>query len=197
MTTTSVPGELLGTRKSDEAYGAQRAGTSVLITNQLGKVLVQHVDYLATCLLPGGAVDKSESPAQAATRELEEKLGVTTTVDRCLAVDWVSPDSISAPTAMRFPGERRPLPARPGHRADLCLGPGHPRAGPRAVQLGPQRCRPTHRGPPGTGPAQAASRTPSAPHPHHRQRKHHLSCRKGGRPWLARAPDTMGSAQGV
>ncbi|MFJ6604897.1 NUDIX domain-containing protein [Streptomyces lydicus] len=126
MTTTSVPGELLGTRKSDEAYGAQRAGTSVLITNQLGKVLVQHVDYLATCLLSGGAVDKSESPAQAATRELEEELGVTTTVDRCLAVDWVSPDSISAPTAMRFPGERRPLPARPGHRADLCLGPGHP-----------------------------------------------------------------------
>ncbi|MGA5442322.1 NUDIX domain-containing protein [Streptomyces griseoincarnatus] len=111
MTTTSVPGELPGSRMSDEAYGALRAsaalwaGTSVLITNQLGQVLVQHVDYRDTCLLPGGAIDKSESPAQAATRELVEELGITTTVDRCLAVDWVSPDSISAPTAMRFPGE--------------------------------------------------------------------------------------------
>ncbi|MFI1621128.1 NUDIX domain-containing protein [Streptomyces lydicus] len=167
MTTTSVPGELLGTRKSDEAYGTQRAGTSVLITNQLGKVLVQHVDYLATCLLPGGAVDKSESPAQAATRELEEELGVTTTVDRCLAVDWVSPDSISAPTAMRFPGERRPLPARPGHRADLCLGPGHPRAGPRcstgAPALPTNPPRSTGNGPGSGCLAHSVSPSPSSP----------------------------------
>ncbi|MCY0923100.1 NUDIX hydrolase [Streptomyces sp. H27-G5] len=111
MTTTSVPGELPGTAMTDEAYGALRAsaalwvGTSVLITNPFGQVLVQHVDYRDTCLLAGGAVDKNESPARAAARELVEELGVTATVDRCLAVDWVSADSIGAPTAMRFPGE--------------------------------------------------------------------------------------------
>ncbi|WP_326812382.1 NUDIX hydrolase [Streptomyces scopuliridis] len=111
MTTTSVPGELPGTAMADEAYGALRAsaalwvGTSVLITNQFGQVLVQHVDYRDTCLLAGGAVDKGESPAHAAARELVEELGVTAAVDRCLAVDWVSADSVGAPAAMRFPGE--------------------------------------------------------------------------------------------
>lgn len=111
MTTTSVPGELPGTVMSDEAYGALRAsaalwvGTSVLITNPRGQVLVQHVDYRDTCLLAGGAVDRNESPAHAAARELVEELGVTTTVDRCLAVDWVSADSTGAPASMRFPGE--------------------------------------------------------------------------------------------
>ncbi|MFI6687975.1 NUDIX hydrolase [Streptomyces sp. NPDC050485] len=96
---------------SDEAYGALRAsaalwaGTSVLITDPLGQVLVQHVDYRDTCLLPGGAVDEGESPAHTAARELMEELGVAARVDRCLAVDWVSPDSVSAPAAMRFPGE--------------------------------------------------------------------------------------------
>jgi 8-oxo-dGTP pyrophosphatase MutT (NUDIX family) len=111
MTTTSVPGELPGTRMSDEAYGALRAsaavwaGTSVLIANRHGQVLVQHVDYRDTCLLPGGAIDKGESPAHSAARELMEELGVTAPFDQCLAVDWVSPGSVNAPSAMRFPGE--------------------------------------------------------------------------------------------
>ncbi|MBK3642347.1 MULTISPECIES: NUDIX hydrolase [unclassified Streptomyces] len=111
MTTTSVPGELPGTTMTDEAYGALRAsaalwvGTSVLITNPFGQVLVQHVDYRDTCLLAGGAVDKNESPARAAARELVEELGVTATVDRCLAIDWIAADSTDAPAAMRFPGE--------------------------------------------------------------------------------------------
>ncbi|MEF9886882.1 NUDIX hydrolase [Streptomyces sp. P9-A4] len=55
--------------------------------------------------MPGGAVDENESPAQGAARELREELGVTMTVDRGLAVDWGSADSIDAPADMRFPGE--------------------------------------------------------------------------------------------
>ncbi|MET9736466.1 NUDIX hydrolase [Streptomyces sp. NPDC006458] len=96
---------------TDEEHGALRAsaalwaGTSVLIADQRGGVLIQRVDYRTTCLLPGGAVDESESPAHGAARELREELGVTMTVDRGLAVDWVSADSINAPADMRFPGE--------------------------------------------------------------------------------------------
>ncbi|WP_370409344.1 NUDIX domain-containing protein [Streptomyces fradiae] len=96
---------------TDEEYGALRAsaalwaGTSVLITNGYGEVLVQHVDYLETCLLPGGGVDPGESPAQGAAREVMEELGVAVVVERGLAVDWVSAGSVGAPAAMRFPGE--------------------------------------------------------------------------------------------
>ncbi|MEU1232345.1 NUDIX hydrolase [Streptomyces sp. NPDC005828] len=96
---------------TDEEYGALRAsaalwaGTSVLITNEQGKVLVQKVGYRPFRLLPGGAVDKGETAAQAASRELKEELDVTATIRRGLAVDWVSADAVQAPEEMRFPGE--------------------------------------------------------------------------------------------
>lgn len=111
MTATPAPDAPPSTRMTDEEYGVLRAsaalwaGTSVLITDQSGRVLIQRVDYRTTCLLPGGAVDENEAPAQGAARELLEELGVTTTVDRGLAVDWVSADSLNAPASMRFPGE--------------------------------------------------------------------------------------------
>ncbi|MFD3612118.1 NUDIX domain-containing protein [Streptomyces atroolivaceus] len=111
MTATPSPDAPPSTMMTDEEYGVLRAsaalwaGTSVLITDERGRVLVQHVDYRTTCLLPGGAVDESESPAQGAARELLEELGVTMIVDRGLAVDWVSADSLNAPASMRFPGE--------------------------------------------------------------------------------------------
>ncbi|MGW5927710.1 NUDIX hydrolase [Streptomyces anulatus] len=111
MTTTPSPDASPGTLMTDEEYGALRAsaalwaGTSVLITDGHGRVLIQHVDYRPTCLLPGGAVDAHESPARGAERELREELGVTMTIDRGLAVDWVGADSLNTPATMRFPGE--------------------------------------------------------------------------------------------
>ncbi|WP_455568745.1 NUDIX domain-containing protein [Streptomyces lydicus] len=109
--TTIRPDESPGTAMTDEDYGIYRAsaaiwvGTSVLITDQQDRVLVQHVDYRDTCLLPGGALDKGESPARGAARELHEELGVTMVIERGLAVDWVSAHGANAPTPMRFPGE--------------------------------------------------------------------------------------------
>ncbi|MEU1666257.1 NUDIX hydrolase [Streptomyces sparsogenes] len=111
MTTTSAPDERPSVSMTDEAYGTLRAsaalwaGTSVLITNRRGQVLLQRVSYRPTRLLPGGGVDRDESPAQGAARELGEELGVTETVTRGLAVDWVSPTGRTTPPAMKFPGE--------------------------------------------------------------------------------------------
>ncbi|MFE0369374.1 NUDIX domain-containing protein [Streptomyces tendae] len=110
MTTTPTADETPVTF-TDEHYGAQRAeaavwaGASVLITDRRGLVLVERVGYRDTRLLPGGAVDKGESPAQAAARELREELGVTMALDRGLAVDWVSTAGANARPAMRSPGE--------------------------------------------------------------------------------------------
>lgn len=60
MTTTSAPDERPSVAMSEEAYGTLRAsaalwaGTSVLITNQRGQLLLQRVSYRPTRLLPGG-----------------------------------------------------------------------------------------------------------------------------------------------
>lgn len=110
MTTTPTSDET-PSAFTDEQYGAQRAeaavwaGASAVITNRRGRVLVERVSYRDTLLLPGGAVDKGESPAHAAARELYEELGVTMALDRGLAVDWVSTTGANARPAMRFPGE--------------------------------------------------------------------------------------------
>jgi 8-oxo-dGTP pyrophosphatase MutT (NUDIX family) len=85
---------------AEEAYGALRASAA-----QRGQVLIQRVSYRPTCLLPGGAVDKGESPAQGAAREVKEELGVTANVTRGLAVDWVSSTGRAAAPALKFPGE--------------------------------------------------------------------------------------------
>ncbi|MFF0429041.1 NUDIX domain-containing protein [Streptomyces sp. NPDC004520] len=111
MPATSRPEASPGTAMTDEEYGEHRAsaalwvGTSVLITDERGRVLVQHVDYRDTCLLPGGALDKGESPAHGAARELHEELGVSMVIERGLAVDWVSVHGANAPAPVRFPGE--------------------------------------------------------------------------------------------
>ncbi|MEW2124948.1 NUDIX hydrolase [Streptomyces sp. NPDC007259] len=111
MTTASAPDERPGATTTDEAYGALRAshalwaGTSVLITDQYGRVLVQRVGYRPTRLLPGGALDPGESPAQGAARELKEELGLSVPLTRGLAVDWVSTAGRRASAAVGFPGE--------------------------------------------------------------------------------------------
>ncbi|MEV6330442.1 NUDIX domain-containing protein [Streptomyces sp. NPDC051909] len=125
---------------TDEEYGALRAsaalwaGTSVLITNRFGEVLIQRVDYLETCLLPGGGVDPGESPARAAARELMEELGVDVVVERGLAVDWVSGGGVAG---ARF-GDLVPL----GHLS----GPDGPGARVRCAaaltELGPAQSDP-------------------------------------------------------
>ncbi|MFJ2733914.1 NUDIX hydrolase [Streptomyces sp. NPDC087317] len=51
---------------------------------------------LETCLLPGGAVDKGESPAHAAARELGEELGITAAPNQGLAKPNPEQVSVSA-----------------------------------------------------------------------------------------------------
>ncbi|MET9351248.1 NUDIX hydrolase [Streptomyces termitum] len=96
---------------TDEEYGALRtsaavwAGASVLITDERGRVLVQKVGYRPFRLLPGGAVDPGETAVRAAVREVAEELGVTLTLTRGLAVDWVTATGAPRAEEMRFPGE--------------------------------------------------------------------------------------------
>ncbi len=54
-----------------------------------GSVLLVDPVYKPGWELPGGAVEKEESPVAACRREVAEELGLTGPVGRLLAVDWV------------------------------------------------------------------------------------------------------------
>ncbi|MFE9449620.1 NUDIX domain-containing protein [Streptomyces sp. NPDC006739] len=98
-----------GTAMSAAAYGSSRAalwtGVSVLITDAVGRILLQRVSYRTTRLLPGGGVDTEEVPTRAAAREVLEELGVRLPISRTLAVDWVPSTTPGYAPATRFPGE--------------------------------------------------------------------------------------------
>ncbi|MFE5596550.1 NUDIX domain-containing protein [Streptomyces sp. NPDC056549] len=75
------------------------AGTSVLVTDTEGRVLIVKPTYRDGWQFPGGVVDKDESPDECAHRELLEETGLDLPMRGIVAVTW-SP-----------PGKRLDLPA--------------------------------------------------------------------------------------
>jgi ADP-ribose pyrophosphatase YjhB (NUDIX family) len=68
-------------------YG-RTEGAHVLVTDREGRVLVVRTTYLGPgWMLPGGRVERSETPHQAAVREAREETGIDVTVDRLVLVD--------------------------------------------------------------------------------------------------------------
>jgi 8-oxo-dGTP diphosphatase len=65
-----------------------RVAAGVLFRDRAGAVLLVKPSYKDGWDIPGGYVEPGESPRRAAAREIEEELGLTTTVGRLLAVDW-------------------------------------------------------------------------------------------------------------
>ncbi|MEU4294246.1 NUDIX hydrolase [Kribbella sp. NPDC026596] len=61
-----------------------------LFTDEAGRVLVVEPTYKATWDLPGGLVERDESPRAAAQREVREEIGLVVEPGELLAVDWVS-----------------------------------------------------------------------------------------------------------
>lgn len=77
-------------------YG-RREGAHVLATDADGRILVVRVTYLGPgWMLPGGHVERGETPHHAAIRETREETGLEVTIDRLLLVD------ASRPTATSF-----------------------------------------------------------------------------------------------
>jgi 8-oxo-dGTP diphosphatase len=60
-----------------------------LFRDQDGRVLLVDPTYKPTWDLPGGAVEKEESPQAACRREVAEELGLDRVPGRVLVVDWV------------------------------------------------------------------------------------------------------------
>ncbi|WP_405495010.1 NUDIX domain-containing protein [Nocardia sp. NBC_00511] len=73
------------------ALPRKRMGAGALFVDELDRVLLVEPTYKDYWELPGGVVEANESPLAAAVREIDEELGLTVTLGRLLAVDWVPP----------------------------------------------------------------------------------------------------------
>jgi ADP-ribose pyrophosphatase YjhB (NUDIX family) len=63
-------------------------GAHVLVRDEEGRILVVRTTYLGPgWMLPGGRVEKSETPHAAAARETREETGIEVRVDRLVLVD--------------------------------------------------------------------------------------------------------------
>lgn len=61
-----------------------------LLTDQADRLLVLEPPYKPTWDIPGGIVERDESPRLAAQREVREEIGLIVEPGDLLAVDWVS-----------------------------------------------------------------------------------------------------------
>lgn len=71
-----------------ESFATPRVAAGALFTDDEGRVLLVHPTYKDTWDIPGGYVERGESPAAACRRELNEELGLDRKPERLIAVDW-------------------------------------------------------------------------------------------------------------
>ncbi|MFC9654141.1 MULTISPECIES: NUDIX domain-containing protein [unclassified Streptomyces] len=80
---------------------------AALFTDSVDRVLLVQPAYREQWLLPGGAAEHGESPAQACAREVRKVLGLMRKPGRLLAVHWLPPNQPDIAAGLALPGEVR------------------------------------------------------------------------------------------
>ncbi|MFE2938844.1 NUDIX domain-containing protein [Streptomyces sp. NPDC059255] len=75
----------------DRSLARKRVSAGVLFFDLEGRVLLVDPVYKEPWEIPGGAVERDESPRRGAAREVEEELGLTLEPGRLLGIDWTPP----------------------------------------------------------------------------------------------------------
>jgi ADP-ribose pyrophosphatase YjhB (NUDIX family) len=70
-------------------------GAHALVTDGDGRILVVRPTYLREWMLPGGRVERGETPHAAAVRETREETGLDIALERLVLVDARSPQGTS------------------------------------------------------------------------------------------------------
>ncbi len=65
-------------------------GAGALFFNEVGQILLVKPNYKPGWLVPGGAVEESESPREACLREVKEEIGLDINISQLLCVDTIS-----------------------------------------------------------------------------------------------------------
>jgi 8-oxo-dGTP diphosphatase len=76
-----------------EAMAKKRMAVSALILDGQERILIVKPTYRPDWLLPGGLVEKGESPRQACIREIQEELNFTKPLKQLLCVEYHSDDT--------------------------------------------------------------------------------------------------------
>lgn len=71
-----------------EKFATPRVAAGVLFRDDRGRVLLVKPTYKDGWEIPGGYVEKGESPLAAATREVAEELGANLNIADLLVLDW-------------------------------------------------------------------------------------------------------------
>lgn len=72
----------------EDSFATPRVAAGALFLDAEGRVLLVHPTYKDTWDIPGGYVERGESPAAACQREILEELGIDRAPARLAAVDW-------------------------------------------------------------------------------------------------------------
>lgn len=68
----------------------KRMGSGVIVRNKKGEILVLKTNYKDHWEIPGGVVEKNESPKQTAERETLEEVGIKIKIFKCLVIHYRS-----------------------------------------------------------------------------------------------------------
>ena len=63
-------------------------GTGALLLDSVGRILMLKPSYKDHWTIPGGVVEKDESPKDGCNREIEEEIGIKVRVEKLLAVNY-------------------------------------------------------------------------------------------------------------
>jgi ADP-ribose pyrophosphatase YjhB (NUDIX family) len=69
----------------------KRMASGVIFFNEAGKALIVKPSYKDYWSVPGGVINKDESPRNAALREVNEEIGLDLKSMRFLCLDYMSP----------------------------------------------------------------------------------------------------------
>lgn len=75
-----------------DSFATPRVAAGALFFDDQHRVLLVHPTYKETWDIPGGYVERGESPAAACRREIGEELGLDRPALRMLGVDWAPSD---------------------------------------------------------------------------------------------------------
>jgi len=76
-----------------EAMSKKRMAVSAFFLDKEGNILIVKPTYRSDWLLPGGIVEKDESPRQACVREIKEELNIESPLNKLLCVEYLSDDT--------------------------------------------------------------------------------------------------------